>query len=166
MRSFIEVSKSICKNQTVVWKMKISHFLVLRDVSKTWKHFIVLKHFWDWYIRLLHATSSNCLPNTSVIDIPVIYIYITGISITEVFGRQFDDVACKSLMYQSQKCFNTMKCFQVLLTSLKTRKWEIFIFQTTVWFLQIDLETSINERILNVHATDPLLCFKLFLTIK
>ena len=39
---------------------------ILRDINKH-------KHIWHWYI---YATSSICIPNTSIIDILVIYIYI------------------------------------------------------------------------------------------
>ena len=39
---------------------------ILRDINKH-------KHIWHWYI---YATSSICIPNTSIIDIPVIYIWV------------------------------------------------------------------------------------------
>ena len=51
-----------------------------------------------------------------------------------------------------------LNMFSSFINSLKTGKLGIFIFRTTVRFLQIRLETSRNTCILNVHAPDSLFC--------
>ena len=77
------------------------------------------------------------IPDTSIIDIPVI-IDITTISIMEVFGMKHWWPSVNVSVADMFMC----------ITSLKTE----------LLFLQTRLETSINTHILSVHATDPLIC--------